>query len=92
MHLRIKKKERNNITEALDIWQDVSINGTHMQRIEASIECAKLLEHQFKDITSALDYTEKAFRELDQLKIRINLKWIGTLEKRLERLKRKQSR
>ena len=89
--LAYQKKREKQYTEAFTIWQDVSKNGTQQQRIEASIECAKLLEHQFKDITSALNYTEKAFRELDQLKTD-KPKWIGTLDRRLERLKRKQSR
>ena len=50
MHWLIKKKREKQFNEAFDIWQEVATGGNEQQRMEASIECAKLLEHQFKEV------------------------------------------
>ncbi len=89
--LAYQKKRKQQYNEAFDIWQEVAKSGNQQQRIEASIECAKLLEHQFKDLAAALDYTEKALLEVDQLQMDRS-KSTESIEKRLERLNRKRSR
>lgn len=89
--LAFQKKREKQFNEAFDIWQDVAKKGNQQQRIEASIECAKLLEHQLKDVAAALDYTEKAFCEMNNLE-NGKSKWLGNLAKRHERLKQKQLR
>lgn len=87
--LAFHKKREKLFHEAFTIWKSVSENGNQLQRIEASIECAKLLEHQFKELSSAVTYAEKAYQEINQLKTGKS-KWIESIERRLERLKRKQ--
>lgn len=89
--LAYKQKRAKQFNEAFAIWEEVAKGGNQQQRIEACIECAKLLEHQFKEVDSALDYTKKAFQEMDHVETGKS-KWLDELERRLERLKRKQSR
>ncbi len=89
--LAFQKKREKQYKQALDIWRDVAVHGNLLQRVEANIECAKLLEHQFKDVPAALYYTEKTFQEIKTIEAeKLSSKSLENLEKRLERLKRKQ--
>lgn len=91
--LAFQKKRDKQFLEALNIWRDVVKSGNSQQRIEASIECAKLYEHQFKDVVSALEYTEKAFQEIRTSVTKKSMdKWQEDFEKRISRLQRKQGR
>lgn len=87
--LAFQKKRQKQFKEALDIWRDVAVKGNKQQRIEANIECAKLLEHQFKDLSAALHFTEKTFQETIKTG-EFSATWLENLERRLERLKRKR--
>lgn len=89
--LAFEKKRQKQYKEAYEIWERVSRNGNGKERVEASIECAKLLEHQLKDVALAIVYTEKAFREIETIeKGKWAFKALENLEKRLQRLKRKR--
>ncbi|MEH6948924.1 ribonuclease H-like domain-containing protein [Bacillus sp. JJ634] len=90
--LAFQKKRHKQFQEALDLWQEIVNHGNSQQRIEASIECAKLHEHQFKDVASALEYTEKALQEIENIITKKSVsKWQEDLERRISRLKRKRN-
>lgn len=89
--LAYQKKRAKQFNAAFAIWKEVARCGNQKQRIEACIECAKLLEHQFKDVGLALEYTKEAFKEIDNLETGKS-KWMEDLQKRIVRLDRKQFR
>lgn len=91
--LAFQKKRNQQFQEALELWQYVTESGNFKQRIEANIECAKLMEHQLKDISSALYYANRAFEEMKSYENEsFPANTIEKLETRLQRLKRKQNR
>ncbi|WP_326929544.1 ribonuclease H-like domain-containing protein [Bacillus cihuensis] len=87
--LGFAKKKNKHFIEAYSIWKEVFEKGNGMLKVEAGIECAKLLEHQFKDYEQAKKYTEEALTILSGIsKYNDSLKE-NELTKRLLRLQRK---
>ncbi|PJN90057.1 ribonuclease H-like domain-containing protein [Bacillus sp. mrc49] len=89
--LAFQKKKQKQYNEALDIWKEVALKGNVQLRVAARIECAKLFEHQFKDVPAALECAVAAQREMmakgqgfpaEKKKIE--------LEKRIRRLEKKE--
>ncbi|MGE7601477.1 ribonuclease H-like domain-containing protein [Peribacillus sp. NPDC097675] len=86
-----QKKKQRKFDEALSIWKEVALKGSPNLRIQAQIECAKILEHQSKDAASALIYTKKAYEEMVKTGTGKNLaKQLLDIEKRMARLRRKK--
>jgi uncharacterized protein YprB with RNaseH-like and TPR domain len=85
-------KRLGEYDEARRLWSEVEENGQCPIQKEACIELAKLLEHQFKDIETALDYTRRALvindTELDFTK-KTKTRFKENAEKRQARLQRK---
>lgn len=91
--IAFQKKKHKKFDEALEIWKDVALKGQPELRLQAKIECAKLFEHQFKDIGEALSYSMSAQKEMKKVMSgkdsEITKKRIE-LEKRIVRLERKK--
>ncbi|MFJ7678180.1 ribonuclease H-like domain-containing protein [Peribacillus sp. NPDC097198] len=90
--IAFQKKKQGKFDEALTIWKEVALNGIPRLRIQAQIECAKILEHQSKNPAAALTCTKKAYQEMLEMGNgnRLNLeKKLLELEKRMLRLERK---
>jgi tetratricopeptide (TPR) repeat protein len=85
-------KRLGEYDEARRLWSEVEESGQSPIQKEACIELAKLLEHQFKDIETALEYTRRALvindTELDFTK-KTKRRFKENAEKRLARLLRK---
>lgn len=91
--IAFQKKKHKKFDEALEIWKDVALRGQPELRIQAQIECAKLLEHQFKDLGEALSYSIAAQEEMKKVTSGKNspiTKKRIELEKRIVRLERKK--
>ncbi|MGM0845466.1 MAG: ribonuclease H-like domain-containing protein [Bacillota bacterium] len=86
--LAFQYKRLKNYDAAYKYWVDVSEAGPEDLRMEACIECAKLSEHQFKEIDTAKMFSERAFEEM-QKRATLNEKISRDLRKRLMRLERK---
>lgn len=83
----VLEKRRNNLDVSIELWQEATKNN----EIYAFEELAKTYEHQLKDITQAIYWTESALdllrsQESDPFQRRY---WQAQLEHRLERLRRK---
>ena len=87
--LAFQKKREKSYREALDIWEEVAEKGDGKIRMEAKVECAKLLEHQFNDPKAALRYTKKAEEEIQSQTGKTNDRKLTELEKRRLRLEKK---
>ncbi|MGE8077846.1 ribonuclease H-like domain-containing protein [Peribacillus loiseleuriae] len=87
--LGFAKKKNKNFNEAYSIWIEVFEKGNGMLKVEAGIECAKLLEHQFKDYELAKKYTADAMDTLSGLSKYKDTLIVNELTKRLLRLQRK---
>jgi tetratricopeptide (TPR) repeat protein len=83
-----QKKKSKKYEEALQLWKEVSEIGEGKQQLEATIECAKLLEHQFKAYEAAIEFVEKAFN-CDAVLV---APLIPNFDKRLLRLQKKQQK
>ncbi|MGE7878395.1 ribonuclease H-like domain-containing protein [Peribacillus muralis] len=90
--LAFQKKKQKRYNEALEIWREVALKGQVQLRIAASIECAKLYEHQFKDIPNAIECSLAAQQEMKgkELEFPAKRKRIE-LEKRIHRLEQKKT-
>lgn len=62
--LAFQKKKLKQFNEALEIWKEVALKGNVQIRIQAQIECAKLYEHQFKEVGHALKCSIIAHQEM----------------------------
>ncbi|MFB7639807.1 ribonuclease H-like domain-containing protein [Peribacillus butanolivorans] len=89
--LAFQKKKQKQFNEALEIWKEVALKGDVHLRIQAQIECAKLFEHQFNDIASAINCARNAHKEMMRTENgNYQAKKILDLEKRIQRLERKK--
>jgi uncharacterized protein len=86
--LAYQYKRLKKYTAAFDYWIEVSEVGPEELRLEACIELAKLTEHQFKELETAMMFSEKAYEELVKKEFK-NEKMLTGLTKRMERLERK---
>lgn len=73
-------KQEQRFEEALDLYKKAV--AIEVVQFEGAVECAKLLEHQFKDPQQALVYTEIAF---DSVRDEISEEDLFKRKKRLER-------
>ncbi|WP_285766176.1 ribonuclease H-like domain-containing protein [Peribacillus sp. SI8-4] len=89
--LAFQKKKQKQYIEALDIWKEVALKGDDQLRVAAKIECAKLYEHQFKDVSAALECSLAAKEEMagGEYGLAAEKKRIE-LEKRIRRLEQKE--
>ncbi|WP_110927657.1 ribonuclease H-like domain-containing protein [Bacillus massiliglaciei] len=88
--LAFQKKREGRYESAYELWSLVAADGNDMQRMEAVIECAKLLEHQFKKNQECLVFVSAAYQASAQYKEGKKLqKYREDLLKRQERLKKK---
>ncbi|MCK1991266.1 hypothetical protein GW626_13055 [Peribacillus muralis] len=89
--LAFQKKKQKQYNEALEIWRGVALKGHAQLKIAASIECAKLYEHQFKDVSAALECSMDAHHEMMRKENgAVDEKKQIELEKRISRLEQKQ--
>ncbi|MGE7759512.1 ribonuclease H-like domain-containing protein [Peribacillus sp. NPDC097895] len=89
--LAFQKKKEKQFNEALEIWKEVAVKGNVQLRIQAQIECAKLYEHQFKDVAFALKCSLIAHQEMirEESGLIPGKKQLE-LEKRIRRLEKKE--
>jgi hypothetical protein len=87
--LAFQKKKLKQFNEALEIWKEVALKGNVQIRIQAQIECAKLYEHQFKEVGHALKCSIIAHQEMVREGITQEKKQLE-LEKRIRRLEKKE--
>lgn len=86
--LALQAKKRKEWDTATRLWKDVLEFGVRNMKIEACIELAKIYEHKIKDIEQAIVYTKKAI----QYSALLNLNLKEEIEKRMNRLLRKQTK
>ncbi|MDM5222233.1 ribonuclease H-like domain-containing protein [Peribacillus sp. NJ11] len=87
--LAFQKKKQQQFNEALEIWKEVALKGNVQIRIQAQIECAKLYEHQFKEVGTALKCAKIAQQEMVREGTIPGKKQLE-LEKRIRRLEKKE--
>ncbi|CAH0143740.1 ribonuclease H-like domain-containing protein [Peribacillus simplex] len=87
--LAFQKKKQKLFNEALEIWKEAALKGNVQIRIQAQIECAKLYEHQFKDVGLALKCSIIALQEMVSEGNLPGKKKLE-LEKRIHRLEKKE--
>ena len=87
--IAFQKKKQKQFNEALEIWKEVALKGNVQIRIQAQIECAKLYEHQFKEVGNALKCALNAHQEMLR-EGTIVVKQKSELEKRIKRLEMKE--
>ncbi|WP_249597593.1 ribonuclease H-like domain-containing protein [Peribacillus frigoritolerans] len=87
--LAFQKKKLKQFNEALEIWKEVALKGNVQIRIQAQIECAKLYEHQFKEVGHALKCSIIAHQEMVREGVTQEKNQLE-LEKRIRRLKKKE--
>ncbi|MCM2674425.1 ribonuclease H-like domain-containing protein [Alkalicoccobacillus plakortidis] len=80
-------KKQKNMSEALAYYKK-SIENNYKQA-EAAIECAKMMEHTFKDLNEAEYFTNIAMDSISNSNIENNKKLHVELNKRLDRLQKK---
>jgi len=80
-------KKEDKFPQALDLWEKAALNGY----IYANVELAKYFEHRVSDYQMAMTWTEQAISSLESPLCTPSdrLTWLGELEYRLNRLKRK---
>lgn len=85
--LSILQKRRGDIGEAIRLWEEAAERG----HLYAFIELAKHYEHKQRDVESALKWAMSALQrvEEDDMPAYIRKYWLGEIEHRMERLKRK---
>lgn len=81
-------KKQKNLREAF-IYYHKSIHLNY-RVTEAALECAKIMEHSEKDLSSAIDYTQIAIDGLTSVPIKKRIRLQTDLEKRIDRLESKQ--
>ncbi|MDQ0176156.1 ribonuclease H-like domain-containing protein [Bacillus chungangensis] len=88
-------KQNKRYEEARRLWEEVAEKGSLSFQKQASIELAKLMEHQFKQIDLAIKWTEKgiAIEKLSPMKTRKQQeRFIQQASKRLNRLQKKSAK
>jgi uncharacterized protein len=86
--IAFQKKRNKEFDSALEIWLEVAERGTEKQRIEATIESSKMLEHHYKEPEKALELSSRLLGEIEgRPKAFDSLK--RDLMKRCERLQKK---
>ena len=85
--LSILQKRRGDMDEAIRLWEESAKRG----HLYAFIELAKFYEHKQRDVKSALEWTKAALRQVEQVDMPAYVRkhWVGEIEHRMERLKRK---
>jgi hypothetical protein len=85
--LSILQKKRGDLGEAIRLWESAAEQG----HLYAFIELAKHYEHKERDAKSALKWTRSALEQAEKIDLPAYVRkfWIGEIEHRMERLKRK---
>ena len=85
--LAILQKKRGDLREAIRLWESAAGQG----HLYAFIELAKHYEHKERDMKSALKWTISALKQAEKIDLPAYARkfWIGEIEHRMERLKRK---
>lgn len=85
--LAILQKKRGDLGEAIRLWEAAAQQG----HLYAFIELAKHYEHKERDLKSALKWTRAALIQAEKMDLPDYARkfWIGEIEHRMERLKRK---
>lgn len=85
--LSILQKKRGDMDQALRLWEDAAGKG----HIYACIELAKYYEHKMRDTAASIQWAELARSEVEKadLPVYIRKHWLGEIDHRLARLKRK---
>src|SRR5215204_882027 len=81
------QKKRGDIGEAIRLWETAAEQG----HLYAFIELAKYYEHKERDVKSALKWTKSALKRVEMVDQPVYVRnfWMGEIEHRMERLKRK---
>jgi len=81
------QKKRGDIGEAIRLWETAAEQG----HLYAFIELAKYYEHKERDVKSALKWTKSALKRVEMADQPVYVRnfWMGEIEHRMERLKRK---
>ncbi|SFC45937.1 hypothetical protein SAMN05443252_103500 [Bacillus sp. OV322] len=86
-----QEKRKKSYDSAFKKWSEVALKGKTRQKIEAAIECSKLLEHQFKNPAEAIGFAELALKALKEAAdIKMEAVHRAKIEKRLDRLNKKR--
>ncbi|WAA13723.1 ribonuclease H-like domain-containing protein [Fervidibacillus halotolerans] len=86
-------KKIKNYRKALVLYKQIAESSEGKIRISASIEGAKILEHQYKDYKGALELANMAYREWSETKeTSFRQKEREEMVKRIERLEKKIAR
>lgn len=91
--LAFQYKKNKNYDQALSIWLDIHHQLEGIEKIEAHVEAAKILEHKKKDFNNAYEIVLKAIHYLSEKKGQ-DKKWENlesALLKRMERLQTKRT-
>jgi uncharacterized protein YprB with RNaseH-like and TPR domain len=85
--LSILQKKRGDLGEAIRWWELAAQQG----HLYAFIELAKHYEHKMRDMESALKWTGRARKQVEEIDLPAYARrfWIAEIERRIERLKRK---
>lgn len=85
--LSILQKKRGDMDQAIRLWEDAAGKG----HIYAYIELAKYYEHKVRDTAASIQWAELARSEVEKadLPVYIGKHWLGEIDHRLARLKRK---
>lgn len=82
---QLKKKKQWG--KAAELWQMVSSDGDDQEKFSACVELAKIYEHRLPDLMRAIQYTDKALKQIETKEKYKKHK--ESLYKRRERLLRK---
>jgi len=90
--LALLYKREKNFQKAYPYFAEIAHQGKGKLKLNASIEAAKILEHQDKDYTTALKICEEAYDELLKIErlVEIPLSQKQDLKKRIHRLQEKR--
>ncbi len=85
--LSILQKKRGDMDQAIRLWEDAAGKG----HIYAYIELAKYYEHKMRDTAASIQWAESARSEVEKadLPVYVCKHWLGEIDHRLARLKRK---
>jgi hypothetical protein len=85
--LSVLQKRRGDLEEAVRLWQKAASEG----HIYAYVELAKYFEHKQRDVSSALQWTKSALKEVEKadMPVYIRKHWQEELKHRRARLEAK---
>ena len=85
--LSILQKKRGDMGEAIRLWESAAKQG----HLYAHIELAKYYEHKERDAKAALKWAKSAMKQVEKQEMPAYARnfWLGEIERRKERLKRK---